>query len=160
MKFSKYCLPAVVLAALVAAGCSTTAGGKAEEPKPQIDEIAPIQLGVVIAKGKDLGDKLLRAYQTNDYKAAEALNIGDDKNKFSQARFDRLVKIFNQFGGITQYSYMGDLNMKPARRLFWKVSFKGSEKVPAAADKDMLFEVHIAMLNGQCRIVGLGLLPY
>ena len=159
MKFSKYSPLAVVLAALAAAGCSTTNSSKAEEPKTQISEIAPIQLGAVVAQGKDLGEKLLQAYMVNDYKLIANLNIGDDKNKFSQDRFDRLAKIFNQFGGVNQYSYMGELNMKPARRLFWKLSFKGSEKVPAAADKDMLFEVRIAMINGQCRIVGFGLLP-
>ncbi|MBE6402151.1 MAG: hypothetical protein E7039_00325 [Lentisphaerae bacterium] len=160
MKFSKYYLLTVVLAALASAGCSTTADGKSGEPKVKISEIPSIQLGAVVAQGRTLGEKLLQAYQTNDYKLAESLNIGDDKNKFSQARFDRLVKVFNQFGGIKQYSYMGDMNMKPTRRLFWKVSFNGSEKVPAAADKDMLFEVRIAVLNGNCRIVGFGLLPY
>ena len=160
MKFSKYSPLAVVLASLAAAGCSTTNGTDTEEPKTQLGEIAPSQLGAVIAQGKELGDKLLQAYSVNDYKMAENLSIGDGKNKFSQDRFDRLAEIFSQFGGIKQYSYMGELNMKPARRLFWKLSFKGSKKVPAAADRDMLFEVRIAMIKGQCRIVGFGMLPY
>lgn len=156
MKFSKYCLlPAAALLA-AASGCSSV--GEPQQ-KPQIGVIAPIQLQAVVAQGRSLGDKLLEAYKNNDYKLAEQLNIGDDKNKFTKSRFERLVKVFEQYGGITGYAYMGDMNMKPVRRLFWKISFKGSEKVPAAADKDMLFEVRIAMLDSKCRIVGFGMLP-
>ena len=156
MKFSKYCLLPAAAVLIAASGCSTV---KEPEQAPQISEIAPIQLNAVIAQGRKAGETLLKSYQLNDYKAAEKINIGDGKNKFSQERFDRLVKVFSQQGGIAAYSYMGDMNMKPVRRLFWRISFKGSEKYPAAADRDMLFEVRIAMLNGECRIVGFGLLP-
>ncbi|MBO5923027.1 MAG: hypothetical protein J6Q81_00805 [Lentisphaeria bacterium] len=156
MKFSKYSLSLAAAVMVAASGCTST---KEQEKAPQIGEIAPIQLNAVIAQGRTLGEALLKAYQLNDYKAAEKINIGDGKNKFTQERFDRLVKVFNQMGGIAGYSYMGDMNMKPVRRLFWRVSFKGSEKAPAAAGRDMLFEVRIAILNGDCRIVGFGLLP-
>ena len=159
MKFLKYYLLPAVGGALALAGCSTTDSGKAAEVKPKISEIAPIQLNAVIAQGRAQGEALLKAYQANDYKLAEKLKIGDDKNKFSQGRFDRLMKFFTQLGGISSYSYMGDINMKPVRRLFWRLSFAGSIKDPAAANRDMLFEVRIAMLNGECRIVGFGLLP-
>ena len=159
MKFLKYYLLPAAVGVLAFTGCSTTDGGKAAEAEPKISEIAPVQLNAVVAQGKTLGEMLLKAYQTNDYKLAEKLNIGDDKNKFSQSRFDRLMKVFEQFGGISSYSYMGDMNMKPVRRLFWRLSFAGSIKDPAAANRDMLFEVRIAMLNGECRIVGFGLLP-
>ena len=156
MKFSKYCLLPAAALMVAASGCSTV---EVQDAKPQIGEIAPIQLKAVVAQGKTFGETLLKAYQLNDYKAAEKLNIGDDKNKFTKARFDRLMKIIEQHGGIAEYVYMGDLNMKPVRRLFWRISFKGTEKFPAAADKDMLFEVRIAMLNNECKIVGFGLLP-
>lgn len=159
MKFLKYYLMPAAVGMLAFTGCSTTDGGKAAEAQPKISEIAPIQLNAVIAQGKTQGEMLLKACQTKDYKQAAKLNIGDSKNKFSQNRFDRLVKVFDQFGGISSYAYMGDMNIKPVRRLFWRVSFKGSVKAPAAADRDMLFEVRIAMLNGECRIVGFGLLP-
>ena len=156
MKFSKYCLLSAATLMVAASGCSTV---KEQKSQPQIGEIAPIQLNAVVAQGKTLGETLLKAYLANDYKLAEKLNIGDGKNKFTKARFDRLMKIIEQHGGIAEYVYMGDLNMKPVRRLFWKVRFKGTEKFPAAADKDMFFEVRIAMLNGECKIVGFGLLP-
>jgi hypothetical protein len=156
MKFSKYSLSLAAAVMVAASGCTST---KEQEKAPQIGEIAPIQLNAVIAQGRTLGEALLKAYKLNDYKAAEKINIGDGKTKFTKDRFDRLVKVFEQHGGIAEYMYMGDLNMKPVRRLFWRVSFKGSVSFPAAADKDMLFEVRIAMLNNECKIIGFGLLP-
>ena len=159
MKFLKYYLLPAVAGVCALTGCSTTDSGKAVEVKPKISEIAPIQLNAVVAQGKTLGEELLKAFQADDYKLAAKLKIGDDKNKFSQSRFDRLAKVFKQVGGISSYSYMGDMNMKPVRRLFWRLSFNGSIKEPAAADRDMLFEVRIAMINGECRIAGFGLLP-
>ena len=156
MRSCKYCLVSAAAVMLAVSGCNSV---KVEEAKPLLGEIAPIQLQAVVAQGRKLGEKLLEAYLLNDYKLTENINIGDDKNKFTAARFDRLMKVFNQHGGIAEYVFMGDLNMKPVRRLFWKIRFKGSAEFPAAADKDMLFEVRIAMLNGECRIVGFGLLP-
>ena len=156
MKLPEYCLTGI-LAAVLAAGCSTI-GGKnaAEKEKNQISAITELDLQSAVSAGRKMGDDLLESFKSKDFALASGIPIGDEKKRLTREKFDARVKSLEKAGGIAGYTYLGDLAYGAYRRLLWKVEFKGVENTPAA---DMLFEVLVVRINGQYRLAGFGFRP-
>ena len=156
MKLPEYCLTGI-LAAVLAAGCSTT-GDKSvpEKDNVQISAITELDLQSAVSAGVKMGDNLLYAFKQKKFDLAAGIPVGDEKKRLTQEKFDSLVKKLDKAGGIADYTYLGDLAFGAYRRLLWKVEFKGVEKAPAA---DMLFEVLVIRVNGQYRVAGFGFRP-
>ena len=152
------------MAAALIIGCTVgcrSALNSADEKKseqPRITEIEVNEFAKVAVQGRQIGDKLLQALQTGQFELVNDLAIGNDKNKFTRDRFDNLLKNLQKGGGIKEFAYLGDLNMKPYRRLLWKVSFNGQQAAKDAGG-DMLFEILIARINGEYRAVAFGFRP-
>lgn len=156
MKLPEYCLTGI-LAALLAAGCSTTGDKTApEKEKIQISAITELDLQSAVSAGRKMGEGLLYAFKHNDFALTSGIPVGDDKKHLTREKFDKIIKNLEKAGGIAEYTYLGDLAFGSYRRLLWKVEFKGVEKAPRS---DMLFEVLVIRANGQYRVAGFGFRP-
>ena len=143
-----------LLCGVVFSGCSSIKADPADaDSKQQISSFDEQELAVTIRQGKELGAQLLTALKNKDYQQTVGLPIGDAKNQLTKERFDKLVEKLQTNGGIHEFAYLGDVNMKPYRRLLWKVSFDPQGK---AAGLDMIFEMVIAKLDGKFKAVGFG----
>lgn len=156
MKLPEYCLTGI-LAAVLAAGCSTTGDKKAAaKEKNQITAITDLDLQSAVSAGVKMGDNLLYAFKQNKFELASGIPLGDEKKRLTREKFDARVKGLEKAGGIADYTYLGDLAYGAYRRLLWKVEFKGVGNAPVA---DMLFEVLVVRINGQYRVAGFGFRP-
>ena len=154
MKIAVLVLSVVCL--ILSCGCNS--GSLGLQAKAAINNFSDQELPEVIASGKLIGDTLLEALQKNDYTLAENLALGDDKQKFSKEKFDRLHKNMQKHGGIVRFSYLGDMNMKPYHRLLWKISFADLPGKPGNG-VDVMFELIMVKINGVNRAAGFALRP-
>ena len=152
MKFAE-CTFMLLLTMFFACGCASTKTETAPEPKAAVSGFANEELAVIVEQGKNLGNQLLAALKSNDFSKTANLPIGDSRNQLTEERFDKMVKKLQSNGGIYEFAYLGDMNMKPYRRLLWRVSFDPKGK---AAGLDMIFEIAVAKLDGKFKAVGFG----
>ncbi len=158
MKKSLYLTLVCAAAAMAFCGCSSTKSSE-ESPATAIafGDVNADNRTQVVADGRVIGDKVLQALQTNDFSLVADVPIGDEQNKFTQERFDALVKKLQAQGGIASYSYLGDLSMQTCQRLLWKVTFKKSAAKPDSPDMDVLFELIMMIeVNGSSRAAAFG----
>ncbi|MBR2356739.1 MAG: hypothetical protein IKA65_01760 [Lentisphaeria bacterium] len=155
MKFSKYYVLAAALA-VCCAGCSSTVDKQSAAEKSKIAEITGLEVQSAVAEGRNMGEALLAAIKSKDFARTANIPVGDEKNRLTQDKFNKILKNLEKAGGISQTAYLGDLALGAYRRLLWKVSFNGAEKAPA---NDMIFEIVIVKFNNQYRIAGFGFRP-
>ena len=155
-------------ALLLTAGCASWgASAEAENARTRIAEIEPEAHEEVNALGRSAGDRLLKAFQTNDFALTAGIPVGDEKNTLTQRRFDEVVaKVIRANGGIQACEYLTELNTPPYKMLLWKVTFApqkntakdaasdADDSAATAAGLDMLFELWMGKLDGQYRVVG------
>lgn len=151
MKSVKYGFLSLMCCALLC-GCATTAENK-DNAKAAVSAFDAKELAAIVEQGKTLGNTLLTALKNKNYDQTKSLPIGDSRNQLTRERFDKLVEKLQSNGGIEEFAYLGDINMKPYRRLLWRVSFDPKGK---AAGLDMVFEIVIAKLDGKFKAVGFG----
>lgn len=143
--------------ALLFSGCASTDNAAENTVKtPEIGVISGNEQLAATAAGKLIGNKVLEALSKNDYTLLNGLAIGNEGSQFTVERFNNLMKKVQGQGGISQYSYLGDLSMYPYHRMLWKVTFKNLEKSEVKAAMDVLFELHIAKVGDSYRAVGFG----
>ena len=148
----------ILFATSIALSCGCSSFGAGSQANTAVNDFSDKDLPEVIVSGRKIGDTLLEALQKNDYSLAEKLPLGDDKQKFSKEKFDRLYKNIQKQGGIAKFSYLGDMNMKPYHRLLWKISFT-DQPGKAGNGVDVMFELIMVKFNGVNRAAGFALRP-
>lgn len=158
-----------LLASLFVFGSGCVSGGS---DAPKLGAIAAEEGAAAVLIGREAGDKLLEAFQKNDFTLVKDLPFGDEKNTLTEERFQQVVeKMIRANGGLRHYVYLADFNRPPYKMLLWKATFTPAakaaadapDKAPAAAAEvpetpaagvDVLFELVMGKLNGQPRVVG------
>ena len=105
-----------------------------------------------------LGEKILRAMQESDYKSfAEYVN--GKENKISEDEFRVSEKnIREQFGRITGFEYLTDLEMPLMHNLIWKVQFERKGKNQDRVKQELLFRLVLGTINGKPHVISMSFL--
>ena len=105
-----------------------------------------------------LGGNILRAMQKADYKSF-AKYVNEKDNKISEDEFRTSEKnIREQFGRITGFEYLTDLEMPLMHNLIWKVQFERKGKNQETVKQDLLFRLVLGTIDGKPHIISMGFL--
>ena len=107
---------------------------------------------------KQFGGKILHSVQTGNYKEfAQCVNEKD--NKISEEEFRVSEKnIREQFGKITGFEYLTDLELPLMHNLIWKVQFEREGKNQKSVKQELLFRLVLGTINGKPHVVSMGFL--
>ena len=160
MKQSGFLFLTAAVCMLFFAGCAT-AEQTAEnaENKVAVGTIADVYTAAADMQGKIIGDTLLEALKTQKFELADSLKIGDSKNQLTREKFTSLCERIGKQGGVADYAYLGSLNMKPYRRLMWKVVLGAKTPGENPGGIDIVFEVVVGKIDNEIRAVGFGFRP-
>lgn len=107
---------------------------------------------------KKIGDRILYAVQHSDYKEFEKY-VNSDENKISEEDFHSSGKnIRDQFGRITGYEYLTDLQLPLMHNMIWKVHFERKGKNQETVRQDLLFRLILGTIDGKTHVISMGFL--
>ena len=107
---------------------------------------------------KQLGTGILTALQQSDYQSF-AKHVNNDENKISEDEFQVSEKnIRNQFGRITGFEYLTDLETPLMHNLIWKVQFEREGKNQKTVKQELLFRLILGTINGKPHVISMSFL--
>ena len=102
---------------------------------------------------KQLGTGILTALQQSDYQSF-AKHVNNDENKISEDEFQVSEKnIRNQFGRITGFEYLTDLETPLMHNLIWKVQFERTGENQKTVKQELLFRLILGTINGKPHVI-------
>lgn len=107
---------------------------------------------------QELGNQILESIKTDDYSAFVPL-VGNDGPEITETEFlESGKKIREQFGKITGYEYLADLEIPLFHNLLWKVQFERQGENQKKIRQELLFRLIVGIENGKTHVVGMGFL--
>ena len=107
---------------------------------------------------KQLGTGILKALQQSDYQSF-AKHVNNDENKISEDEFQVSEKnIRNQFGRITGFEYLTDLETPLMHNLIWKVQFERTGENQKTVKQELLFRLILGTINGKPHVISMSFL--
>lgn len=105
-----------------------------------------------------IGRKILQSMQKSDYKEF-AKYVNDTENKISEEEFRVSGKnIRQQFGKITGYEYLTDVETPLMHNLIWKVQFEREGKNQKIVKQELLFRLILGTINGKPHVISMSFL--
>ena len=107
---------------------------------------------------KNFGNKILESLQKKDY-SSFAKCVDDKENKISEEEFRISEKnLREQFGRITGYEYLTDLELPLMHNMIWKVRFERKGKNQDTVKQELLFRLVLGTINGKPHVISMGFL--
>ena len=103
-------------------------------------------------------EKILQALQNSNYREfAEYVN--EKENRISEDEFRISEKnIRAQFGRITGFEYLTDLELPLMHNMIWKVQFERKGKNQETVRQELLFRLILGSINGKPHVISMGFL--
>ena len=103
-----------------------------------------------------VGDHILHAIQTDNY---EEFSRYVKENEISGEEFQNSRKnIMEQFGTITGYEYLTDLEIPLLHNMIWKVNFERKGNNQKSVKQELLFRLVLGTINGKNYVVSMSFL--
>lgn len=104
------------------------------------------------------GEKILQALQNKNY--SEFAKFANEKeNKITEEDFRTSEKnIREQFGKITGFEYLTDLELPLMHNMIWKVRFERKGKNQETVRQELLFRLILGSINGKPHVISMGFL--
>ena len=107
---------------------------------------------------RQLGTDILTALQKSDYQLF-AKSVNDNENKISEDEFQVSEKnVRNQFGKITGFEYLTDLETPLMHNLLWKVQFERTGENQKTVKQELLFRLILGTINGKPHVISMSFL--
>ena len=136
---------------ILLSGCCVIPDGK--EPDVNKREIAKDD-----PRLKQTGEKILQALQNKNY-GEFAKYVNEKENKISEEEFLVSEKnIREQFGKITGFEYLTDLELPLMHNMIWKVQFERKGKNQETVRQELLFRLILGSINGKPHVISMGFL--
>lgn len=146
MKMLALFLPAVILIS----GCRTTVN------RTDCAENRPRDAGNELEIRK-IGDRILNAIEKEDYRefssaAGKEMDLSEEDFLASERN------IRKQFGKMTGYTYLTDLELPLLSGMVWKVRFEREGENRKTIRQELLFRLITGKINGKSQVVGMSFL--
>lgn len=138
-----------VLLLLLLSGCSVLDSGQ---------DVNRRDLRVGDPRLKEIGEKILVSLQRGDYQEF-AKYVNEKENRISEEEFRISEKnIREQFGKITGFEYLTDLELPLVHNMIWKVRFERKGKNQETVKQELLFRLILGTVNGKPYVISMGFL--
>ena len=151
MRVSMKLLPALFAVLILLSGCRTTSN------RPGYDVNRP-QSAANDPELRRTGDRILDAIQKEDYREFSAAANGEGMKITEQEFLESERNIRNQFGKITRYEYLADLEIPMFHNMIWKVRFERDGENQKTIRQELLFRLVAGKNNGKPCVVAMGFL--
>lgn len=107
---------------------------------------------------KTVGENILRSLQDKNYDEF-AKCVNEKEHKITEEEFNVSEKnIREQFGRITGFEYLTDLELPLMHNMIWKVQFERKGKNQETVKQELLFRLILGSINGKPHVISMGFL--